>query len=386
VLLFEHEGKSVLREFGIATPNGIVVTHGDQIDGTFGSLEGPYMIKAQVLTGGRGKAGGIISAPDAAAVREKAGQLLERDVKGQKVAAVLVEERASIAAERYMAMVLDGERMLCLIGDRGGVEVESFFGESRESFQAIEIDPLYGLSPYQVRRALEILSFDPKSWDLFADVALRLARLMRECDATLVEVNPLAELTDGTLLALDARIAIDDGALSRQPRFAVLERRRTGDTELSVRMKELEIIYAPVGGPIGMVNGGAGAGVAIMDWVALEGESVACFIDLDYTIIAGKTEEGLRFVLDMYDQDPAIKAIIVNFTTCGHRLDIITACLMRVIGRHDHVGRRKPIFFHLQGNRGDEADRMLREAGHRPCTSLGEAVRGAVQETRKVLA
>ncbi len=381
MLLLEHEGKAVLQEFGIPTPRGVVVGDAAMAAAVSAGMRPPLMIKAQVPIGGRGRAGGIREAATLKTASDVAAELLAKKIKGHAVGALLIEEGVSIAHERYMAAMIDGERLLLLIGRHGGVEVEAYFGGQKDSFETVTIDPSYGLSPYQVRLALEKLEIAPHLWTAYADVADRVVRLLRGRDATLVEINPLAELPDGSLRALDARIDVDSGAFFRQPKFAAIERSRVATDGLTRRMKELEVQYVPLAGNIGLVSSGAGCGVTIIDWLTREGASAAAFVDLDYTIMSGKIEPGLRFVLDHFCDDPAIEAIVVNFTTCGLRLDSIAETLIEALS--ERTSRRgKPLFFNLQGNRATLAHDLMRSAGYVVAQTLGDAVRGAVRQVQ----
>ncbi|MCC7275322.1 MAG: hypothetical protein IT561_21820 [Alphaproteobacteria bacterium] len=385
MLLLEHEGKAVLRDHGIAVPRGVVVATAEEVPAALAGLSPPFMVKAQVAAGGRGKAGGVVRAADAAEAARHVAALLGNTLKDLPVREVLIEEQAAIRTERYLAVLLDGGEAACLVGRAGGVDVESHFGGDQESFRRIAIDPAYGLGPYQVRAALDELGIDPRLWPAFSDVATRLARLLPAADATLAEINPLAELADGTLLALDARVAVDDGAFFRQPRFAAIERARTGESDLFAQMKALEIQYVPVGGSIGLVSSGAGVGVTVMDWVERLGSRLSAFVDLDYAIMSGKTEPALHLVLDVLGRDPEVRAIIVNFTTCGLRLDHLAEALLKVLGDRTDTGA-KPLYFHLQGNRAPAAHALLRQAGFEVCEAIGDAVRAAVRDAAKVTA
>jgi succinyl-CoA synthetase beta subunit len=378
VLLFEHEGKAVLREHGILTPQGMLAESEADVAAAARALSAPFMVKSQVLAGGRGKAGGIRSATDASELHREAGAMLGSTVRELPVRALLIEERVTIQEERYMALLLDGEQMLLVLGRRGGVEVEELFAGTRDGFEVVKIDPAFGLSAHQVRASLEELGIAPQWWASYCEIAERLARLFRQCDATLAEINPLAELGDGKLIAVDARIIIDDGALFRQAKFASIAKSRTPPDGLAARMLALEIQYVPIGGPIGLISSGAGVGTTVMDWVAREGSSLNAFVDLDYAIMSGHTEAGIALVLDTLISDPAIKAIIVNFTTCGLRLDEIARALVKALdAQRSRIA--VPIFVHLQGNRAPLGHALVREAGYEVVDKLGDAVRKAVR-------
>jgi succinyl-CoA synthetase beta subunit len=204
-----------------------------------------------------------------------------------------------------------------------------------------------------------------------------LARLFQERDALLAEINPLVEMADGSLVALDARIVVDDAALYRQPALAAIRDARLAGDDLQGQMQDLEIQYLPLGGSIGLLSSGAGMGVAIMDWVAREGERLTAFVDIDYAIMSGNTEPAIRLVLNTLNANPEVKAIIVNFTSCGLRLDTIAEHLIQVLRTQPRSSR--PIVLHLQGNRAQAAHRLLKEAGLVVVDTLGDAVRQAAR-------
>lgn len=379
MLLLEHEGKSVLARYGIPIPRGRLVTSVDEISDAISGLTAPFMVKAQALTGGRGKAGGIRSASNAGEVKTQVEQLLGSRIKDQDVASVLIEEKTPFLRERYMSIMLDGEATKLLFGKRGGVEVESYFSDARDNFQVVSIDPAYGLGGYQIRRAAEALGIEEKYWTVYSRVAESLYKLFRSSDATLAEVNPIVELEGDKVIALDSRIIVDDGAFFRQPEFAAIDRSRTNFEGLAGKMRQLEIQYVPVGGNIGLVSSGAGVGVTVMDWLDRLGAKLSAFVDLDYAIMSGHGEAGIKLMFDLYQDDPTIEAIIVNFTTCGLRLDHIATSLL---GALEGRSKAKPIFFHLQGNRAPVAHEILKKAGWQMSESLGDAVRMAAKSVR----
>lgn len=378
MLLLEHEGKDIFREYGIATPRGVVLERSNP--DALHSAPLPAVAKAQVPTGGRGKAGAILTASTAPELAAAVKKLFGAEVRGFPVERVLVEEQKQARREYYLAIIFDGEEQLLLIGARGGVDVELFYGAGRQEFATVVIDPVYGLPEFRVREALASLSIDQALRSKFIDVATRLARIFRAVDATLVEINPLAEMSDGSLVALDAKVIVDDGALFRQPRFAGRKNIEAADS-VARRMRELEIQYFPLGGSVGLIGSGAGAGVTIMDWVAHEGGKLAAFVDLDYAVLSGRTEDGLRTVLEHYQTTPSVRSIIVNFTACGVRVDLIAESLVKVL-REANGAVRKPMSMHFQGNRSGTARTILREAGYVPYENLGDAVRAATAAAR----
>jgi succinyl-CoA synthetase beta subunit len=377
VLLLEHEGKSVLQEYGIPTPQGVLVQDPADLAAALARVAMPLMVKAQALTGGRGRAGGIVPASDRGAAEKAALRLLGCEIRGAAVVGVLLEPRAAIRHEYYLALTLDGEQLLLLIGGHGGVAVEDYFSADPSGLVALPADPLLGVSEFQVRNGLERLGVPTRLWPEFAAIAVALSRLFRACDATLAEINPLAELEDGHLVALDARIAIDDGALFRQPRFAGLKRSPTRESGVIEKMRALDIQYVPLGGAVGLVSSGAGAGVTIMDWLDREGARLAAFVDLDYAIIGGHTVAAIELVLEHFLAAAEVRSIVVNFTTCGLRTDEIAGHLVAVLDRHKPLA--KPVVIHIQGNRASLAHALLVKAGDPVEETLGGAVRAAAR-------
>lgn len=376
MLLFECEGKEILRDYGIPTPRGVVVGSLEAVPDALASLTPPVMIKAQVLAGGRGKAGGIASGETSADVPRLIGKLLGSSLKGHRVERVLLEEQVQLKGEYYAGVTLEGEGIIVLLGVRGGVDVEASFAMDRGSVEVIRVDPLFGIHEYQVRAALEHLGISAEIWFPFGQIVTQMVRIFREVDATLVEINPLAEAADGKLVALDARVEVDDGALFRQPRLREIQSGRGVESGVMQQLQALEIQYVPMGGEVGLVSSGAGAGVTILDWIDLEGGRPDGFMDLDYAILGGKTEDGLRLALNFLGSKPQVRSILVNFTTCGIRVDLIAEALVKVLdGFGDAL--RKPVFIHIQGNRGATAHALIRQAGYHLCETLGQAVREA---------
>lgn len=382
MLLLEHEGKEIFREYGIPTPRGTVIEKADLARTPASSLHFPAVVKAQVPAGGRGKAGGVLAVPSAQEFQAIAARLFAAEIKGFPVKRILVEEQKAARREYYMAIIFDGEDQLLLVGARGGIDVESYYGSARKEFATVVVDLVYGMPEFRLREALSELAIDPALWSRFGDIAYRLARLFPAYDATLAEINPLAELDGDSLVALDARIVIDDGALFRQPRFAARRGIEANDG-IARRMRELQIQYIPLGGAVGLISSGAGCGVTIMDWVAREGSKLAAFVDLDYAVLSGQTEAGLRLVLEHFLDDPTVRSIIVNFTACGVRVDLIAESLAKVL-QELGTARLKPMYLHFEGNRRDEARETMRAIGFAPCERLGDAVRAAAAVAREV--
>jgi succinyl-CoA synthetase beta subunit len=380
MLLEECEGKELFAKFGIAVPQGRVLAEGDDLSAWQSQLTLPIMVKAQVLSGGRGKSGGVLQAATWGDVRSAVGKILGSELKGQRVKRVLLEEKAAVAEEYYLAIFIASGVIQLMIGTRGGEEVESVYQQDGQGFTRVIIDPRYDLGEYQIRQALDALHIDTQIWPSFVHCAMRTTKLFFHYEATLVEINPLARTLDGALIALDSKVAVDDGALFRQQEIRDIQMSRVPRKGLAQQMYELDIQYTPLeDGNIGLVNSGAGAGVAIMDWVAREGARLSAFVDLDYAVMNDKTEKAIELVYSTFLNDINVKSIIVNFTSCGLRLDEIAESLLRVFAK---LERRKPTFINLQGNRQMLARAKLEKAGIPLSPSLRHAVLNAVSVSR----
>jgi succinyl-CoA synthetase beta subunit len=373
LVLLEHEGKAVFRSHGIPIPKGVTVRKGEDAREKARDLTLPLMLKAQVPIGGRGEAGGIRKLEKDLAL--EVDQLLGGQINGYPVEAVLIEEKAPARKERYLSVMIDESDIVLLLGRSGGVDVESTVATDRSNLVRLPVPHEGQPSSDQLRKALERIGIPRDLHAEYQRIVRALIGLLQANDAKLAEINPLAELDDGRLLALDARIVIDSGALFRQPAFAAIAKERAKHDTVQARLEELQIQYVPIGGSIGLLSTGAGVGVAIMDWVAREGQRLSAFVDLDYAIMAGHAEPAMRFMVDMFDGDPSVRAIIVNFTTCGLRLDLIAKALANVLkSRPPHAA---PALIHLQGNRAAAAHDILRSAGLQVGAALGEVVRAA---------
>jgi succinyl-CoA synthetase beta subunit len=380
VLLFEYQGKRFLEEAGVPVPESIHLRAAEAHDVL--AIPFPAVVKAQVLTGGRGKAGGIIRVEDARSASDASRKLIGNRIKDLPVDSVLIESLIPAVREMYVAVLLDGEDQLLLIGREGGVDVETFFADGQGDFATVRIDPRFGLGEYQIRTALDDLGIPAKGWPSFVDIALKMARLFRSLDAKLLEINPLAQLENGTYVALDARIEVDEGAFFRHPELKEIQRARDRSEGILGEMEALEVQYVPMGGNVGLLGSGAGCGVTIMDWAAKEGAKISAFVDIDYSLMGGKTNEAMRLVLDTLIADREVRSIIVNFTTCGIRLDAIAQSLVAVLdGLKGKL--KKPVFIHLQGNRASLGQAIVRDAGYDVYESLGEAVRGACRAAKE---
>ncbi|HIH45393.1 MAG TPA: ADP-forming succinate--CoA ligase subunit beta [Candidatus Methanoperedenaceae archaeon] len=342
--LYEFVAKQLFRKYGIATPEGEVADTPESAAQIAGRL-GRAVIKAQVLTGGRGKAGGIAPVTQSNAL-ETAKRILGMSIRGLQVRKLLVEEDKSPEKELYLGITIDrGKRRPVLIASRlGGVDIEEAARKAPGSIIRTHIDPLAGLFDYQVRTVSRRLGTD------VGDVAFRLYRLFIERDCTLAEINPLGVVADGSLCALDAKITVDDSALFRQP----FMEEESGSPEAIAKKHGMS--YVALDGNIGCIVNGAGLAMASMDLIKGFGGEPANFMD----VRGGAGAEDVADALSIVTSNPNVRAVLVNI------FGGITRCDEIAVGIRDFRRRmdiRLPVVVRLTGTGEAEARRLLLSTG-----------------------
>jgi succinyl-CoA synthetase beta subunit len=354
--LYEHMGKDLFRAQQIPTPRGIVAATPDETAEATRQLGGRAVVKVQVQVGGRGKGGGVelCHTPEAAAAA--AGRMLGADFKGFPVTRVLVEELLPIAQEFYTSMLLDrsaGDH-LALMTAEGGIDIEELARTRPDALRRVRIDPVVGLRAYHVRELVGTLPLDAR--ESAADVVRAMYALLVERDATLVEVNPLVLLEDGRVVALDAKVTIDDNALWRHPDLEALEAEFPID-DVERRAKEQDLQYVKLDGDVGIIGNGAGLVMATLDVVAQAGARAANFLDVGGGASADQMATSLEVVLS----DPAVKAVLVNIFGGITRCDLVAR---GILGALERIEARVPIVVRLDGTNAEEGRRILTEAAH----------------------
>ena len=277
--LYEHMGKDLFRAQGIVTPRGIVATTAEEAADATRELGGRSVVKVQVQVGGRGKGGGVVLVDSPERAGEEAARMLGSPFKGHRVVEILVEELLPIAREFYTSLLLDRStgRYLLMMTAEGGVDIETLAAERPEAIRRVHVDPGLGLRPWHLRRLTATLPADAREGA--ADVLRRCFEIVQERDATLVEVNPLVQLEDGTVVALDAKVTIDDNALFRHPDLEALAARFPIDP-VEQRAKDADLQYVKLDGEVGIIGNGAGLVMSTLDVVAQAGARAANFLDI----------------------------------------------------------------------------------------------------------
>jgi succinyl-CoA synthetase beta subunit len=372
--LYEHQGKDLFRAVGIAVPRGIVAETADDAAAATRDLGGRSVVKVQVQAGGRGKGGGVVLVDSPERAAEEAGRMLRDGFKDLPVSRVLVEELLPIAREFYTSILLDRSAgdYLAMMTAEGGIDIEELARTRPEALRRVHVDPLLSLRAYHLRELTGVLPVDAR--DGAADVLRKLWGLLEERDATLVEVNPLVQLENGTVVALDAKVTIDDNALPRQPDLEALKAAFPIDP-VEARAKEAGLQYVKLDGDVGIIGNGAGLVMSTLDVVAQAGGRAANFLDVGGGASADTMATSLQVILS----DPAVKAVFVNIFGGITRGDLVAQGILEAL---DRVGAEVPIVVRLDGTNAEEGRRILTEAAHPRIVAAATMLEAAETATR----
>jgi succinyl-CoA synthetase beta subunit len=351
--LYEYQGKELLRRFDLETLEGSVATNPEEARAAAEQLGGPVAVKAQVLTGGRGKAGGIKVVEEPEDVQEAARQILGMDIRGHKVRRVLVEAGVEISTEMYLSVMVDraAKKPLILFSSEGGVDIEEVAERNPEAIVRIYVDPLLGLLPYQVR---ELTFSAGLEGDVAKGVGRTLSNLYRafsESDASLVEINPLVATSDGRVLALDAKVTVDNSSLFRHRDIADLHDVDAADPE-EQRALEASLQYVKLDGDVGILGNGAGLVMSTLDVVAQAGGEPANFCDVG----GGANAEMISEALDIVTANKQVKSVLFNIFGGITRGDEVARGLLEALERSEID---LPIVVRLDGTNAEEGRQIL---------------------------
>ena len=370
--LQEYRSKEILARHGVPVSDGETAASPDAARAAAERIGGPVVVKAQVLVGGRGKAGGVKLAanPDEAAARTE--EIIGLQIKGVTVQTVLVAPAAQIAKEYYLGLILDraGQAVTIIASAEGGVEIEETAKTNPEAILRLPLHPLIGLQEHQVRRVGFFLGLPSELRKDFATTLRGLHAAFIESDADLAEINPLVVTDEGQLLALDAKIVLDDSALFRHPDLETL--RDLGEEEPSeIAAREAGINFIKLDGSIGCMVNGAGLAMTTMDLVKLAGGEPANFLDIGGGAKAERVAAAFRIILD----DPNVRAILINIFGGITRGDEVAH---GIVEARASLGRQVPMVVRIVGTNAAEAAEILRAANLITADSLDDAARKAV--------
>jgi succinyl-CoA synthetase beta subunit len=377
--LQEFQAKRVFRQYGIPVPQGDVAEAAEEARAIAKRIAGPVAVKAQVLVGGRGKAGGIRLAKTLEEVEQMAGDILKMEIKGLKVKKVLVDPVADIRGEIYLGMILDRarRRVVVMASSEGGVDIEDVAARTPERIVQAAIDPCLGLKEYQARELAVGIGLPREQMGQFAQICQGLYSAFMGCDADLAEINPLVIQGDGSLLAVDGKMVLDDSGLYRHPELAAMrdEDEETPE-ERQARLNGLS--YVKLDGQIGCMVNGAGLAMATMDIIQFYGGSPANFLDVGGGAKADKVAAALRIILS----DPNVKAVLFNIFGGITRCDEVARGILQALV---DVPTRVPMVVRLVGTNDMEGRAILREANMSTAETLAEAAQLAVAAAREGL-
>jgi succinyl-CoA synthetase beta subunit len=365
--LFEYQARDMFAAHGVPVLDGAVAETADEARAAAERLGGGrVVVKAQVKTGGRGKAGGVKLAADPEEAARVAGEILGMDIKGHVVHRVMVAPAAAIEEEYYFSILLDrtNRTFLAMASREGGMEIEQLAVERPDALARVSVDALLGVDDAKAREIVEQGGFPPEIADQVVSVAQKLWELFVSEDATLVEVNPLVKTADGTVVALDGKVTLDENAEFRHADHAALHDEKAADP-LEAKAKEKNLNYVKLDGQVGIIGNGAGLVMSTLDVVAYAGEEFggvkpANFLDIGGGASAQVMADGLEIILG----DPAVRSVFVNvfggITACDEVANGIVQALELLKGKGEDVS--KPLVVRLDGNNADEGRRILRDA------------------------
>jgi succinyl-CoA synthetase beta subunit len=351
--LYEHQARQLFAEHGIVVPKAEVTDSAKEAREIARRLGGRVVVKAQVKTGGRGKAGGVKLAADPAAAELTARQILGMQIKGHTVGKVMLAQPVDIESEFYVSYVLDraAGRFLAIASAEGGMEIEEVAAARPEAVARVPVDPAEGVTSAKATEIADAAGLRPQT----VDVLVRLWQVLVREDALLVEVNPLVRTTRGDIVALDGKISLDDNARFRQARWGADQDEHRDPLEAAAA--ERGLTYVRLDGEVGVIGNGAGLVMSTLDAVAGCGARPADFLDIGGGASAQVMADGLTVILS----DPAVKSVLVNvfggITACDAVADGIVAAV-------DRIRLTKPLVVRLDGNNAARGRAILAERAH----------------------
>jgi succinyl-CoA synthetase beta subunit len=355
--LYEYQGKELFRRYGIPVSDGRLATSPEEARAAAQELGVQVVVKAQVLTGGRGKAGGIKPADTPDEAEQHARNILGMDINGHVVRKLWIESASDIAREYYLSLTFDrGEkRALFMFTKEGGIDIEEVAAERPEALARLHVDPLEGFQPYQARRLMYGAGLeDEGEQKQIAKIAQQLYDAFVGTDAMLAEINPLIVTPDGQVKALDSKFTVDDNALYKHPDIAEMRDLDAYPPEERAA-REKDVTYVKLDGEVGVLGNGAGLVMSTLDVVALAGGRPANFCDLG----GGGDAQGVVNALEVITADPQVKSILFNIFGGITRCDEVARGVLQALGQ---MTIEDPIVVRLDGTNAEEGRRLLQDA------------------------
>jgi len=370
--LHEYQSKLIFAENGVPIPKGRVATTASEAKQIAVELGGRVVVKSQVLVGGRGKAGGIRLAKNPKEAEIFATEILGMEIKGLPVRKVLIDEAANIEKEIYLGITNDrsARKPVLMASAEGGVDIEEVARIMPDKIVKVNIDPLLGLRDYQSRDIAAGIDLSRGQWRAFGKIARGLWKTYESCDATLAEINPLVITSEGTLLAVDGKMVIDDNALFRHPNLAE-KRDLDVEADAEIEARKYGLSFIKLDGDIGCLVNGAGLAMTTMDIIKLFGGEPANFLDIGGGASAEKVTAAFQIILS----DPNIKAILINIFGGITRGDVVAQGIIKAM---EYVKTTVPMVVRLVGTNASEGRQILEDANMITAETLVEGAKNAV--------
>ncbi|MFV0521422.1 MAG: ADP-forming succinate--CoA ligase subunit beta [Mangrovibacterium sp.] len=375
--IHEHQAVDLFERYGIAVPKRVLCHDLSEVKQGLQQVETPLVVKAQVLVGGRGKAGGVKLAKNEFSVLTAAQEMLGMNIKGCKVEKVLLAEAVSIAKEFYVGFVNDrnSKSVTLMVSAEGGVEIEEVARTNPEAILKLPINPLVGLQAFQARNLMLKIMPNIKQAQQAASVLVKLYQLFMDTDATLAEINPLVTLNSGNVMAIDGKMNFDDNALFRQAEILAL--REPDEQELlEIDAKEKGLAYVKLDGNIGCMVNGAGLAMATMDMIKRYGGEPANFLDIGGSSNPEKVVEAMSILLN----DKNVEAILINIFGGITRCDDVAKGLVIALKQ---LQTTVPIAVRLSGTNAEAGLALLQEIGLPTMASMGKAAQYLMERVNK---
>jgi succinyl-CoA synthetase beta subunit len=372
VNIHEYQAKEIFRKYGIPIPPGEVATTPEQAEQIARKFGTTVVVKAQVHAGGRGKAGGVKLAKSPEEAKSIAAQILKLSIKGLPVQKVLVTPAADIASEAYVGIIVDraSKRAVFMASPAGGIDIEEVAAKTPEKLLKHPVDPRYGLQMYEAMQLAFFLYSDMKQVRAAAKILQQLYKAFAENGGSLAEINPLVTTPQGDVVALDAKMVIDDNELDRRPDIAAL-RDESAEAPSEVEARKASLTFIKLDGNVGCVVNGAGLAMATMDLVKYYGGEPANFLDIGGSSNPEKVVAALRIITS----DPSVKAILFNIFGGITRTDDVANGIVTAIKQNP---LKVPLVIRLTGTNEEIALKILSENGMSAMTDMDEAVKKAV--------
>jgi len=373
VNIHEYQAKELLRAEGVPIPAGEVATTPDEAEAIARKIGGPVVVKAQVHAGGRGKAGGVKLAKSPQETRELASKILGMKIKGLTVYKVLVTAAADIASEAYVGIIVDraARKPVFMVSAAGGIDIEEVAAKTPEKIMKLPVDTRYGLTPYQASQLGFFLYDDLKKVRAAAKIMQQLYAAFMKAGCSLAEINPLVVTPADEVIALDAKMSIDDNELDRHPELSAL-RDETAEEPSEVQARNASLTFIKLDGNVGCCVNGAGLAMATMDLVKFYGGDPANFLDIGGSSNPEKVVAALKIITS----DPNVRAILFNIFGGITRTDDVANGIVTATKQNP---LKVPIVIRLTGTNEEIAVKILKKNGFTAMTDMDEAVKKAVQ-------